>query len=410
MTENDNKNLFHSHFKSYIWVVAAVWTIIVAVSLVWNLWWSIPKEHILIMSAVHVFMWVLVLCGIFVGGRKLIRTDQMRIRAAKEMKDLNTELSVLFTISAAISRTIDLNDLLSSILTTIVKIDIFKVEPKGGIFILEGNRMKLVSHLGHTDSFLNTHKKMSIGECLCGKAAETGAIIISKNCMDDPRHTIVYPGMTPHGHIIIPLKSKNKVVGVLYLYLETNFDMDEAKLGMFTSIGDQIGLAVVNARLYERTKRSSLHDPLTGLANRRFMAIILKRNFANSVRFKRPLSVIMLDIDHFKAYNDTHGHNKGDNALVDVAKVLLKESREIDLAVRYGGEEFLVLLPETDLEGARDVAERIRQTIEATTNVTVSLGVTSYHEKMHQEEIVIKADKALYMAKNNGRNRVEVSK
>ncbi|HDZ84312.1 MAG TPA: GGDEF domain-containing protein, partial [Nitrospirae bacterium] len=130
----------------------------------------------------------------------------------------------------------------------------------------------------------------------------------------------------------------------------------------------------------------------------------------NSVRFKRPLSVIMLDIDHFKAYNDTHGHNKGDNALVDVAKVLLKESREIDLAVRYGGEEFLVLLPETDLEGARDVAERIRQTIEATTNVTVSLGVTSYHEKMHQEEIVIKADKALYMAKNNGRNRVEVSK
>jgi diguanylate cyclase (GGDEF)-like protein len=215
--------------------------------------------------------------------------------------------------------------------------------------------------------------------------------------------------MKPHGHIIVPLKTLNKVIGVLYLYTLPDIQIDEHQINLLRSIGNQIGIAISNVQLYEETKRLTLEDPLTGLANRRFMDIVLKRSFAKAVRFKRPLSIIMLDIDHFKNYNDTHGHSEGDKVLASVSTVLLKEIREIDLAVRYGGEEFLILLPETGLEGALDVAERIRQTVDTSTKVTVSLGVTAYHEKMQQDEIIVNADTALYKAKQNGRNRVEVN-
>ncbi len=118
----------------------------------------------------------------------------------------------------------------------------------------------------------------------------------------------------------------------------------------------------------------------------------------------------MLDIDHFKKYNDTYGHVEGDRMLVKIAHVLLKVVRTADHVFRYGGEEFLVLLPETDLTNACKAAERLRKAVEAEAGVTISLGVSPYHESLHDKEAMIKmADNALYQAKQNGRNRVEAS-
>ena len=367
------------------------------------------KRHIVIILIGHLVMWTLALGGIFAGRRKLILTDRKRLKAAEEMKDLNADLSVLFRISAAISRTIDLDELLSVILITITKLNILNVERKGGIFIIEEGRMKLASHLGHPDAFLDLHKDMKLGDCLCGKAAETGEIIISKNCKDDIRHSIAYPEMTPHGHLILPLKSKGAVVGVLYLYLQADFEIEKEKLDLFVSIGNQIGVAIDNARLYKETKRSSLHDPLTGLANRRLMDIEFKRNLAMADRFGQLFSVILLDIDHFKKYNDTHGHTAGDQILVKVTGIISKETRGIDLNVRYGGEEFLILLPNTGSEEAAKLAERIRMAVESKTDVTISLGVSSSEQGENiKGDIIKRTDAALYKAKQKGRNRVEV--
>lgn len=117
----------------------------------------------------------------------------------------------------------------------------------------------------------------------------------------------------------------------------------------------------------------------------------------------------MVDIDNFKEYNDTYGHTEGDKILVGVANILLKETREIDLVVRYGGEEFFILLPETDLPLGRRVAERIRKTIKANTDVTVSLGVSCRILEKRKEELIEKADDALYQAKQIGKNRVETA-
>ncbi len=329
--------------------------------------------------------------------------------ATKELKDKNQNLSILYKISSAITRTIDIDDLLTTILRTITEIDILHVERKGGVFIINGESMELVSHLGHDDDFLDLHTNMKIGECLCGLAAEKGEIIISKNCDGDSRHTIRPPGILPHGHIIIPFHARGTVIGVIYLYLEPDIYVDEDKISLLKSIANQIGIVVDNARLYKEIKMDSLHDPLTGLANRRLMDIVFERNFARAKRLKQIFSVIILDIDHFKKYNDTYGHSAGDVLIAEIAKSILKEIREIDLAVRYGGEEFVVLLPEALLNDAYDVAERIRKTVESETSVTVSLGVSSFSDEMLQkEELINKADSVLYRAKNIGRNRVEV--
>ena len=168
-------------------------------------------------------------------------------------------------------------------------------------------------------------------------------------------------------------------------------------------------IAVKNARIYEETRVMSLRDPLTGLANRRFMEIDLKECFDVAKRYKTPFSAIMADIDNFKQFNDSKGHQAGDLLLKGIAGIISRETRQTDLAIRYGGEEFLIVLHQTGLADAVIAAERIRKAVETETEVTLSLGVSVWRETMQQKEDITKeADKALYAAKQNGRNRVEV--
>lgn len=163
-------------------------------------------------------------------------------------------------------------------------------------------------------------------------------------------------------------------------------------------------------------------DDLTRLYNRRYFFERFKQEMERARRYNRPLSCIILDIDHFKTVNDTFGHLSGDQVLMDIGRILKKNCRQSDLAGRYGGEELIILLPETDLDGARIIADRIREMIEhhktvdgrgETIQVTVSLGVASITgpeiARLDKYERVIQyADDALLLAKKNGRNRVEL--
>lgn len=179
----------------------------------------------------------------------------------------------------------------------------------------------------------------------------------------------------------------------------------------------QKALQQVNSEL----ERISLFDQLTGLANRRNFDTTLERQFAWAKRGKSPLSVIIGDVDYFKVFNDCYGHPAGDECLSQVARAIAGQlKRPIDLACRYGGEEFSVILPETDMQGARKVAEMIRQAVfernipHAASNiadrVSMSLGVATYNgQYLSGPEITKAADVALYQAKRNGRNRIEVT-
>ena len=159
-------------------------------------------------------------------------------------------------------------------------------------------------------------------------------------------------------------------------------------------------------------KEASRTDPLTGLMNRRRLFERLEEELVRAKRYNEPLSVAMVDIDHFKNVNDSYGHQTGDRVLKAIANQLFTNARDVDSVGRYGGEEFLILMPKTDKTGAVVYAERLRAAIESLpiegleSYVTVSIGVTSY-SKETLLELVDKADKNLYLAKDNGRNRVE---
>jgi diguanylate cyclase (GGDEF)-like protein len=172
-------------------------------------------------------------------------------------------------------------------------------------------------------------------------------------------------------------------------------------------------------QLHQEAQRLSTTDGLTGLWNFRYLSMSLAREIERSTRFERPLAVLMLDLDHFKAVNDTHGHARGDSVLRELAHRVQEQIREVDTFARYGGEEFVVVLPETTLEGAALLAERICLAVrresflvdgEDPLAITVSIGVAAFPEHGSSAATLMRAaDKALYVAKHEGRDRWHVA-
>lgn len=158
-------------------------------------------------------------------------------------------------------------------------------------------------------------------------------------------------------------------------------------------------------RLVDTVQQHSRTDSLTGLLNRRSLDEILVRAMARSRRLQQPLSIAMLDVDHFKQFNDKHGHLAGDVLLREAANSFLREARETDMVFRFGGEEFCVVLENTDLEGATEAIERIRSTMPS--GATTSGGIAQWVPGENAQEVLARADSLLYLAKKNGRNRVE---
>jgi diguanylate cyclase (GGDEF)-like protein len=168
----------------------------------------------------------------------------------------------------------------------------------------------------------------------------------------------------------------------------------------------------------------AMSDGLTGIANRRAWDLELKRQIQFASRFQKPLTIALIDVDFFKAYNDHYGHTMGDQALKEVAKIISHEAhRKADFVARYGGEEFVALLADTDEHGAQIIAEHLRTGVEQANiehikstvaqHITVSIGLaTCYpsHPPIEEKALLEQADKALYQAKNNGRNRIELFK
>lgn len=212
----------------------------------------------------------------------------------------------------------------------------------------------------------------------------------------------------------VPLVAKNTPVGVMVLedFREGEPFSDEER-DLFQSIGAQIAVAIHNAQLYAM----AVTDGLTGLYVRRYFDIRMQEEFDQARRYGRSFSLLLFDIDHFKKFNDTHGHQTGDAVLQQFARLLQDNTRKSDICCRYGGEEMAVVLPETRLEEALVLANKLCLRIRNRTfvspdgkplAVTTSIGVAEYSEDhAAMEDIVREADEALYTAKQNGRDRVE---
>ena len=214
----------------------------------------------------------------------------------------------------------------------------------------------------------------------------------------------------------LPLVFEESLLGILWVWGK---ELTRADLPIMSIFAKQIGVSLERARLFQEVQSLALTDPLTGLQNRRSLFELGRVEFARMQRMQRPFCCMMLDLDHFKQVNDQYGHMVGDQVLQEFAKRCRYSVREIDLVGRYGGEELIILLPETDRATSMQVAERLLSTISDTPikifdkeiSVTASIGVATQDENTTDlETLIARADQAMYIAKHKGRNRVAMSK
>ncbi len=261
------------------------------------------------------------------------------------------------------------------------------------------------------------------GQGIAGFVFETGRSLLVKNVDQDPRFTERQRARYKTKSLIcVPLRIDQRKIGVINLTDKTGDGFDEDDLKLVESVASHASVALDRTDYYQRSedlRKISITDPLTDLYNRRFFQDRINEEIERSRRHGLPVSLIMLDIDNFKHYNDTYGHLAGDEALRLTAATIKNSVRNIDRVARYGGEEFAVILPMTEIAAARDIAERIRSgvagryfpddALRATVKLTASLGIASFPQHADNlSGLVGNADKALYIAKVNGKNRVAV--
>ncbi len=282
------------------------------------------------------------------------------------------------------------------------------------LFGVDKNNRKLVpwAAAGIADERL-AHVQFAVGEGLAGWAAKTGEAVFLNNPSADERFKTVEGGSSIESILCAPLVGQDGIVGVLSVANKTDaMPFTDQDLQFFTTLTPHIAQALENAQLYQL----AITDELTGLYSVRYFKHRLEKEMKRAYRYKQPLSLLMMDLDHFKKVNDTYGHLTGDGVLKEAARRIRKGIRDVDIACRYGGEEFCALLPETDLKGAEILAERLRVSVcDAPMNensheisLTISVGVAALADGETKEKFIEDADSALYRAKQEGRNKVVV--
>jgi diguanylate cyclase (GGDEF)-like protein len=213
----------------------------------------------------------------------------------------------------------------------------------------------------------------------------------------------------------IPIIAKERILGVMAVSSHSAQQFPQSATRLLTTITNQIGMAIDNARLYERALQLAFTDTLTGLYNRRYLLEELDREFARASRNESCLSLVILDLDDLKAINDRFGHNEGDVVLSRLGRILKRNTRASDVAARWGGDEFVLLAPDTDSQRASIIGERIRSQVERCRlmiakqeiSISVSVGIASYPAHASRlTELIKRADQAMYNAKGLGKNQV----
>lgn len=262
-------------------------------------------------------------------------------------------------------------------------------------------------------------RSVLLGEGISGRVGKTREPLV----IEDVSLEETYLGFWGHAEregalAAVPILYQQRLLGVLSVTRPEGDPITDVHLKLLCAIADNAALAMRNAQLFERMRDQSTHDELTGLANRRLFRHQLTMEIDRARRFAKPLSLVAVDIDHFKQLNDRHGHPTGDAALRAVAELLASSVRKVDTVARVGGEEFMILLPRADVDEAGAVAEKLRLAVAAAVlpggadqpggHLTVSLGVAelTLSESDDGESLIERADQALYAAKHAGRNQV----
>ena len=320
----------------------------------------------------------------------------------------------LARLGDTLSSTHDLDGILAVVLETAMA----ATRARGGmVLLLSPDRSELVLRVGRG---LEPHRipddlRMPAGTGVSGRVASGGEPVVGRVGIGPGALHGGVGEPTATSMIAVPLRSGGQVIGVLDLFDRADAeDFTDSDLGTIRTFASQASVAVDNVVLHEEAQRLSITDGLTGLWNFRYFTMTVAKEIERAARFGRPLTLLMIDVDHFKAVNDTYGHPRGDAVLVELAGRVKSQVRDVDTLARYGGEELVVVLPETDEEGGQQAAERICDAVRRRpfgdpghdpVDVTVSIGVAVF--PLHgasSSTLLRRADEALYDAKHSGRD------
>jgi len=336
--------------------------------------------------------------------------SQTRDEALDSLRRRNADLEVLYETVKDLSSTLSVERVLERLLNR----TLHHLEAEIGSILLLGDddNLRVMVSQGLPQEVIE-RTEMKIGEGISGYVALHGQPLIVEDVEVHPtfqrRNRERYYTSTL---ISAPLLRNGVLLGVININNKSNHSPFEPHdLRLLEAIAAHAAVALGNARKYEDTLRLSQIDGLTGLANHGHFYKTLELEIERARRYARSVSLVMVDIDHFKQFNDRHGHRSGDQALVGVARIIGDRSRAHDVVARYGGEEFAIILPETHIEGAHAFGDKLRTAVEGVSfdgdePLTISVGVaTAGMEISSSSQLVDAADAELYRAKSLGRNR-----
>lgn len=328
--------------------------------------------------------------------------------AEEDIARANYELMALFEIAQSLSSTLNLRECLALLASKIKNI---VGASTCVIFLRSGDdpaALRAEVAIGVNATHFHGARAVETGRtCACAAKAESwkGAYV--------REDVVLTAGQSPwlelKSALVVPLTADERPLGTINLYHTLPDAFDEDDLRVLSIMSDQAGVAVMNAQIFERTRESAIRDPLTGLHNSRYLFTALEQELSRAQRHGHPLSVLGIDLDNFKLINDNFGHERGDTVLKDVAGVFKQQVRDYDLVIRYAGDEFIIVLPETDAAEAENTADRIARAVARYARTLpssdlaplgVSIGVATFPEDANDvKTLLAKADASMYHEK-----------
>ena len=330
------------------------------------------------------------------------------------------ELNIFHGVAKALTSSLDLDSILQTIMDKMA--EYFRPDTWSLLMVDEEQDELYFAIAVGTASEALKDVRLKVGEGIAGWVAKHGERLIVPDVMTDPRFSKRIDEMTQletQSIICIPLRAKHRVLGVIQL---VNVDMDgfgDAELFFLQALSDYAAIAIENARAVEKIQELTITDDVTGLYNARHLYKTLETEVYRSSRFNYEFTVLFIDLDHFKQVNDTHGHLVGSKLLAEIGYLVKAQLRLIDYAFRYGGDEFVILLPQTAKDAALVVAKRVRDSLRTSMfckeeglnlNVRASIGVATYpHDAKTPHDVIRQADEMMYLVKNTTRDNIGIA-
>ncbi|MFA5059677.1 MAG: diguanylate cyclase [Candidatus Omnitrophota bacterium] len=357
--------------------------------------------------------------GKLIGASSIARDVTDRITADNNLKILKNQLEFEKT---KLEEVLNIEEGLNTIINSEKLIDFIVLKTAQ---VLDAERCSLMlidEHAqelcikGHRDLGENIVKRnrLKVGMPIAGQVAQDGEPILVTDIESDSRFARKNrASCKSKSFLIAPIKLDRHVMGVINVTDKNSLGKDgvfsEIDLKILCMISRQVAVAIENAKLYRELNYLTVTDPMTNMYNYRYFTKSLDHEIMRLKRHPGSLCLLMMDVDNFKVYNDTFGHQEGDKLLRTIGQALAKTLRDTDVACRYAGDEFVAILPHTAISQAKIVAEKIKRKIESISSkekITLSIGIANYTDPSDRYDLILKADTALYAAKKNGKNKV----